>query len=53
MQRVDGSLEALLKTLFLQFSFSLVLVKQLLSLHLVGFKLGNFGGQIVDFSLQQ
>jgi hypothetical protein len=30
-----------------------VLVKQLLSLRLVGFKLSHFGGQTVDFNLQQ
>jgi hypothetical protein len=46
-------LEALLKTFFLQFGFGLVLVKQLLSLRLVGFKLSHFGGKTVEFNLQQ
>jgi hypothetical protein len=53
MQRVDGSLEALSESLLLQFGFGLVLVTQLLSLRLVGFKRGNFGSQTVDLSLQQ
>jgi hypothetical protein len=46
-------LEALLKALLLQFGFSLVLVKQLLSLHLIGFQQGHFGDQTFNFSRQR
>jgi hypothetical protein len=46
-------LEAPSKTLLPQFGFGLVLVTQFLSLRLVGFKLGDFGSQTVNFSLQQ
>jgi hypothetical protein len=53
VQRVDGSLEALLKTFFLRLGFGLALVRQLLSLRSIGFKLGYFSDQIVDFGLQR
>jgi hypothetical protein len=53
MQQADGSLEALLKTFLLRLGFGLALVEKLLSLRSIGFKLGNFSGQTIDFGLQR
>jgi hypothetical protein len=52
-QQVDGCLEALRKTFLHRLGFGLALVEQLLILCSIGFKLGYFSGQTVDFSLQR